>query len=326
MIFWARYVGDYGRDTGDLSLMEHGAYTLLLDCYYAGERGPPADLSALYRICRAMTPKEQAAVHRVVARFFVSDGTSLRNERCEKEIERSRRIRAKARESARSRWTKRGADADASACANGDAPGDAVGRPDAMPSQAQAQKKKTDMPTAAAAGFEAFWRVYPRKEARGRAARVWQRLAPPASVQTAMVAAIAWQVHEGCLRPQSCEGRSLVPLPASWLNDRRWEDTKPSSAAGSATRALNPDEQAATELRLRIQNGWTLATGSIHVGVFDSKDPIAVRALAEIGGLSVLARLPPRELEQKGVLFTAAYRRLAASTADGGVQREVANG
>ena len=35
MIFYKRYLGDYQRDTGHLSMLEHGAYTLLLDAFYA---------------------------------------------------------------------------------------------------------------------------------------------------------------------------------------------------------------------------------------------------------------------------------------------------
>jgi uncharacterized protein YdaU (DUF1376 family) len=68
--YYERYCGDYARDTGHLSLQEHGAYTVMLDTYYATETPLPADYKALYRICRAMGAKEQEAVRTVADQFF----------------------------------------------------------------------------------------------------------------------------------------------------------------------------------------------------------------------------------------------------------------
>ena len=49
--WYARYPGDYLRDTAHLSLMENGAYTLLLDHYYS--TGPLlVDKDGLYRVCK----------------------------------------------------------------------------------------------------------------------------------------------------------------------------------------------------------------------------------------------------------------------------------
>lgn len=96
MNYYERYCGDYGRDTAHLSLMEHGAYTLMLDVYYATEKPLPASLDALYRICRAMSKDEQRAVKSVAEQFFPvgSDGVR-RNARAERDIiKASARIKA----------------------------------------------------------------------------------------------------------------------------------------------------------------------------------------------------------------------------------------
>ncbi|MFA7278795.1 MAG: YdaU family protein [Sterolibacterium sp.] len=94
------YVGDYSRKTAHLSLLEHGAYRLLLDHYYATREPLPADTVKLYRICRARTPSERRAVDAVVNEFFtktVSSPTTqfdieneslLRNEKCDREIDK----------------------------------------------------------------------------------------------------------------------------------------------------------------------------------------------------------------------------------------------
>jgi len=75
------------RDTQHLSLAEHGAYSLLLDTYYATEKPLPAEHDALYRICRAMSRTEQAAVSKVAEEFFPISSDGLRhNKRADEEI------------------------------------------------------------------------------------------------------------------------------------------------------------------------------------------------------------------------------------------------
>src|SRR6185436_7768871 len=75
------------RDTMHLSLAEHGAYSLMLDTYYATERPLPQEYDSLYRICRAMSRAEQEAVRSVAEQFFkVSDDGLRHNNRADEEI------------------------------------------------------------------------------------------------------------------------------------------------------------------------------------------------------------------------------------------------
>lgn len=97
------------RDTADLSLAEHGAYTMLLDHYYSTEQPLPADIIALCRLCRAMSPEEQAAVKVVADRFFPVMPDGMRhNPRADEEIGSAQGVMEKQRESglaaARRRW------------------------------------------------------------------------------------------------------------------------------------------------------------------------------------------------------------------------------
>jgi len=50
--YYKRHLGDYAKDTRHLSMMEHGAYGILLDHYYATEKAIPNDLCE--RIANAM--------------------------------------------------------------------------------------------------------------------------------------------------------------------------------------------------------------------------------------------------------------------------------
>src|SRR4051812_23097143 len=67
-------------------MLEHGAYRLLMDHYYATKNPLPNDHTKLFRICRARSPSERKAVLSVTAEFFTQDGTLLRHERCDSEV------------------------------------------------------------------------------------------------------------------------------------------------------------------------------------------------------------------------------------------------
>jgi uncharacterized protein YdaU (DUF1376 family) len=85
--WYARYPGDYMRDTAHLTLIQHGAYTRLLDHYYATGKPLPEDLSALHRLCSAMTREERAAVDSIAIEFFPVNGDGQRhNKRADIEI------------------------------------------------------------------------------------------------------------------------------------------------------------------------------------------------------------------------------------------------
>lgn len=109
MNFYKHYLGDYARDTAHLSLMEHGAYRVLLDSYYATERGLPADNAALYRICKAFNAAERKAVDRVAAEFFPVDhtGDGLRhNPRADEELASAHAFADAQSMRAHKRWHK----------------------------------------------------------------------------------------------------------------------------------------------------------------------------------------------------------------------------
>lgn len=109
MNWYARYAGDYMQDTAHLSLAEHGAYTMMLDHYYGSEKPLPDDDTALYRICRAFSEDEQAAVLSVADQFFpVCDDGKRHNKRADKELDKRQAISQKRKmagaKGAASKW------------------------------------------------------------------------------------------------------------------------------------------------------------------------------------------------------------------------------
>lgn len=84
MNYYEHHLGDYAKDTSHLTMIEHGAYRLLLDRYYGTEKGIPA--SQIHRIAQARTKEEKVAVDAVVGEFFeLVDGVYINN-RAEAEI------------------------------------------------------------------------------------------------------------------------------------------------------------------------------------------------------------------------------------------------
>ena len=87
MDWYKRYLGDYRKKTGRLSVLEHGIYNLLLDEYYASEEPLPAERVEIYRFLPAVTAEEQAATDKVLDKYWIPSGGGLINERAAEEIE-----------------------------------------------------------------------------------------------------------------------------------------------------------------------------------------------------------------------------------------------
>ena len=107
MNYYRRYVGDYLRDTSRLSLLEHGAYNVMMDYYYADERPLPVDREELCRMVRAVSPAERGAVDKVLGLFFTLLEDGWHQARVDSEIGVAQATIAKQRESGSEASSKR---------------------------------------------------------------------------------------------------------------------------------------------------------------------------------------------------------------------------
>jgi hypothetical protein len=97
MNYYNRHIGDYLRDAGHLTLLEHGIYGRLLDTYYVKEGPLPGDQVA--RLIGARSKEEKAAMEAVLAEFFqLQPDGSWRQKRCDAEILRYQEKAARNRE------------------------------------------------------------------------------------------------------------------------------------------------------------------------------------------------------------------------------------
>jgi uncharacterized protein YdaU (DUF1376 family) len=81
------YMGDYQRDTGSLSLLEHGAYFMMLQYHYATEKPLPKGKD-LYRLLRCESKADKDAVDSITAKFWKEDDAGWVNERALDEMAR----------------------------------------------------------------------------------------------------------------------------------------------------------------------------------------------------------------------------------------------
>ena len=88
---------------------------------------------------------------------------------------------------------------------------------------ASPQAKKTDTPDEWSDAFaEFFWPNYPRRVAKPAALRAWRAIKPQTEdTLTAIVDGLAPWVKHWKQRGDP----NFIPHPATWLNQRRWEDT-----------------------------------------------------------------------------------------------------
>lgn len=85
MHYFKRNIGDYHKKAGRLSMIEHGAYTLLMDACYDRERFPSLDDAIEWTWARS--DEEIAAVKFVLSKFFVLNDGLYTQQRIQEEIE-----------------------------------------------------------------------------------------------------------------------------------------------------------------------------------------------------------------------------------------------
>lgn len=84
-------------------------------------------------------------------------------------------------------------------------------------------------------GFTAFYEAYPRKVSRAAAERAWEKLAPAADLRAAVMAGLEAQKAAPRWKALLDKGeKEFIPHPATWLNQRRWEDEVPAPPPAEA--------------------------------------------------------------------------------------------
>ena len=126
----------------------------------------------------------------------------------------------KARKAAKARWkptdsnSSRDANSMPQAMPQAQASNAPSPNPSPLPSPPPKPKKKL-------AGFEDFWKAYPKKKSKGQAEKTWDKISPTNDLLKTMLIAIeAAKKSEDWIK----ENGAYIPHPSTWLNAKGWED------------------------------------------------------------------------------------------------------
>lgn len=250
MHYYKRHLGDYAKDTGHLSALEHGVYTLLLDWYYANERPIPPDKAT--RIARGNPDETQT----VLSEFFKLTDSGWVHSYADRVIaeynvkaERNREIgklggRPKPKANPEETQT--------------------VSKPNPEETLATSHKplttnqKSKSTVQRTAARFPDFWEAYPNKKGKQDAEKRWRRDGLDARADEIIAhVRLMTEVDDGWRR-------GYVPMGSTYLNQARWTDVPQAPPKTNGNHQITVPVQhktvkqalASTEDRLTAQLRW----------------------------------------------------------------------
>lgn len=77
--------------------------------------------------------------------------------------------------------------------------------------------------------FLKFYEAYPKKESKAEAEKAFIKIRPDDQLLEKMLTSIAWQIKT---KKWQKDGGEYIPMPSTWLNQRRWEDEPTTGGKG----------------------------------------------------------------------------------------------
>lgn len=96
--------------------------------------------------------------------------------------------------------------------------------------RARAVSPPVSMPEVSPAGFDEFWKIYPRKQGKVKAETAYRKLDPDEKLRECIVNAI---MQQRCSAQWTEDGGRFIPHPATWLNQKLWSDELPKARSPS---------------------------------------------------------------------------------------------
>ena len=212
MHYYQHHIGDFMKDTGNLSNEQVGVYMKMLWLYYSSEKpfaDAPDDIAFAVR-------SDEKTVQLLLRHYFTKDGDLWHHDRCDREIAQYHNKSDKARDSANARWRN----------ANAKRPhSERIADAPVFDANQEPITNTKDIRQFSPCGdFAIFWETYPKKVGKGQAEKVFAKIKPTPDLLAQMLEVIGWQVKS----KQWQDG--FIPNPATWLSQRRWEDEPPKTS------------------------------------------------------------------------------------------------
>ena len=201
MHYYPKNIGDYRRDTMNLSLLEHGVYMTLIDHYILNEKPFPLEQLDICWTIGARSDDEKTAVCLLLSKFFIQTDTGYIHKRCDEEIAQYRLRADTARE-------------------NGKKGGRRKPNPNPTLTQPLANQEPitNNQEPLTNKDFERFYEAYPNKKSKPLALKAWLKHKPDIDVVIKSLT-----MFKKCDQWTKDKGK-FIPYPASWLNAEGWND------------------------------------------------------------------------------------------------------
>lgn len=213
------HVGDYLKDTGHLTVIEHGAYMLLIMRYWQ-DGGLPADEKLIARY--AHLTAEQWSESRPVLVALFDEG--WKHKRIDAELVKAAEIIGKRKAAGHQRHSKSSASAE-----HEDSTSSYTGVPP-LP-EPKPDKPAPSVPDAEGARdlFDELWSAFPQNPASPEAAAEAAFRATKAKDQPLILAAARryalWFAEDNAARDRTVDaGLRYVPFLAKWIESGAWKD------------------------------------------------------------------------------------------------------
>lgn len=244
MHYYKRNIGDYAKKAGRLSMIEHGAYTLLLDACYDRERFPTLDEAIDWLWVRG--DDEIAAVTFVLNKFFdlKADGRYIQS-RIQDELGAYQAQASTNQRIAREREAKRREDRKAmlekqnvehEACESVDDTSTkrhltTNHKPLTTNQEPLTNLKDNVIEKALNVSFDDFWNLYDKKKDRGKCELKWVRMTDEQRELT---------MQHLPAYVESTPDKTFRKDPATYLNNKSWENEIISNNKGVNHVSHNP--------------------------------------------------------------------------------------
>lgn len=234
--------------TEEMSFEIEAAYRKLCDFYYLTDGHLKDDDKLNSRRLKISVRKFKSYKQSLIdlGKFVVIDGY-LKQDRAERELSHVYQISLKAREKAAKRWRK--SSKNTAKPLKDNKTDDAGGYANSLTRKLERKKPPIVPHGDTAADFEEFWKAFPdgRKKAKGRAEKYYSKIVKSGTASPA-------ELLDGAKQLAAAMGNDheFVPMPSTWLNDKRWKDQDLDEPTGPANGRGGNARPSDTDLRRTI--------------------------------------------------------------------------
>jgi len=206
MHYYQFNIGDYKSATSHLTNEEDLAYRRLLDMYYDSESKIPLDTQWVAKRIRV----EASVIRDVLNDMFIRHEDGYFHARCQQVIDAYHSMAEKNRANGRLGGRKKNPVGN---------PVDTDSQPIAKATINHKLETRNDKPINE--DFEEFWKAYPKKTGKDLARAAFAKRKVNNELLQTMLKAIAQQKNTDQWKK---ENGQFIPMPATWLNQGRWQD------------------------------------------------------------------------------------------------------